>query len=84
MQTYVARHTTAAWMWKVGAALHAGSGWLRAGAKRLDAWLAARDRAASDADALCAMSERELRDIGLGPTRIGRAPAEGWARDWSV
>jgi hypothetical protein len=84
MQTYVARYATAAWVWKMGAALQAGAAWLRASAQRLDGWLAAREKAASDADALCAMSERELRDIGIDPGRNRGAAGDAWARDWVV
>lgn len=84
MQTYVARYAAAAWVWKVGLALHAGSAWLGAIAQRLDARLAARDRAAADAAALCAMSERELRDIGIDRGFIGRAAGDAWARDWGA
>jgi len=37
----------------------------RAAVKRIDAWLAARKRAAEDRDTLANMSARQLRDIGI-------------------
>jgi hypothetical protein len=46
----------------------------------LDAWLAARAKSIADSEALAAMSERELRDIGLDPARIHGA-AHGYPRD---
>ncbi len=63
MTSYVARHAPAAALALAGDALHGV-------ARRLDAWLAARARSIEDSRALAAMSERELRDIGLDPARV--------------
>jgi uncharacterized protein YjiS (DUF1127 family) len=38
---------------------------IRGVARRIDAWLEARERAAADRDILARMSDRELLDIGL-------------------
>ncbi len=51
--------------------------------ERLDAWLRARAKARDDSVALLAMSERELKDIGIDPARIGVGP-DTWRRDWTV
>ena len=45
-------------------------------ARGVETWLEARRRAAADRDALCAMSERELRDIGFD-----RASGSAYVRD---
>ncbi|MFO1303280.1 MAG: hypothetical protein U1F54_06080 [Burkholderiales bacterium] len=54
--------------------------WLVRSSRVLDAWLASRAKGRDDSLALEAMSERELRDIGIDPARI--RPAD-WSRDWS-
>jgi len=46
-----------------------------------DRWLEASRRAAADADALSAMSERELRDIGIERVRVSVAAESEWMRD---
>ena len=54
---------------------------LRAVARRIDAWSAARARVAADREILANMSDRELLDIGL-ERGVARAVAEGrWTRD---
>lgn len=64
------------------AAFMAGLGlWLIRTSRTLDAWLARRAKSRDDSAALDAMSERELRDIGLDPARA--RPAE-WTRDWRL
>lgn len=63
MTSYVARHAPAAALALAGRAL------LEV-ARRLDEWLAARAKSIEDSEALAAMSERELRDIGLDPAQI--------------
>jgi uncharacterized protein YjiS (DUF1127 family) len=74
MHAYARRYASAAFLWKAGT-------WLHGSARALDSWLAARAKAHDDAHALEAMSERELRDIGLDPGRINNAQ---WPRDWQV
>lgn len=64
--------------WLAGAAVALG----RIGLQ-LDGWFAAQAKARDDSTALQAMSERELRDIGLDPARVGLQPA-AWNRDWPV
>lgn len=54
---------------------------LRAIARGMDAWSAARARVATDREILANMSDRELLDIGL-ERGVARAAAEGrWTRD---
>lgn len=50
---------------RLGAALSEVMRVLRAGAQTVDAWRAARRRAAQDREALANMSARQLRDIGI-------------------
>jgi uncharacterized protein YjiS (DUF1127 family) len=47
----------------------------RALAGNVAQWFAARKRAAQDLDALAAMSERELHDIGINRASIGAVAA---------
>ena len=82
MSTYIARHAAATLIWKTADTLHAGAEALHAYAQRLDAWLAERAKSADDRSALQAMSERELRDIGVDPARV-RGP-EHCLRDWAA
>jgi len=81
MEMYVARHPSAALLAGIGRLLHDAADTLRAAAERLDAWLAARKRAADDLDALAAMSERELRDIGVSRASIDAVANLEWMRD---
>ena len=74
MQTYALRYAPSVVVWKAG---H----WLLRTARRLDAWLAARAKARDDARCLQAMSDRELRDIGIDPARVHGAPR---SRDWTI
>jgi len=74
MQAYARRHAPAALLWKAGT-------WLHLSARLLDGWLAARAKSLDDARALEAMSDRELRDIGLDPRRINNAQ---WVEDWKL
>ena len=73
MTAYAARHAPAAAIAFAGDALHGL-------ARRLAAWLAARAKSIADSEALMAMSERELRDIGLDPASI-HGGAHGYTRD---
>ena len=59
-------------------------GGLRRSARRLDAWTLARDKAAADRNALLAMSERELRDIGIDASQIRAVTNDHWVRDWGA
>lgn len=72
MHAYITRNVPAAFM-------SALCGWLARSAQRMDAWLVARAKARDDSLLLDAMSERELRDIGIDPARVHPAP---WTRDW--
>ena len=55
-------------------------GTLRSIARRIDAWLKIRRRAAEDRDTLAGMSDRDLRDIGIVRASVN-AVAEGtWVR----
>jgi len=54
---------------------------VRTGLERLDAWLAARRRAAQDRADLATMSERELADIGLPRASVEPAARGAWSRD---
>jgi uncharacterized protein YjiS (DUF1127 family) len=74
MHAYALRHTPAVVVFRTGM-------WLQRAARRMDAWLAARAKGREDAQALEAMTERELRDIGIDPARIHPAP---WVKDWTV
>lgn len=74
MHAYARRHATAIFLWKAGT-------WLHLSARRLDGWLAARARSREDASILAAMSDRELRDIGLDPSRADQAQ---WVGDWRL
>lgn len=77
------RHPVAAGVSSLARGLAAFARVLGRAAERLDAWFAARAKARADGIALLAMSERELKDIGIDPGRIGAGP-ETWRRDWSV
>jgi uncharacterized protein YjiS (DUF1127 family) len=55
--------------------------WLQRAARRMDAWLGARAKSRADALALEAMTDRELRDIGIDPARVHPMP---WTRDWPI
>jgi len=83
MTTYMTRHAAATFLWKAAAILRAGADALHGNAQRLDAWLAARAKASDDRDALCAMSERELRDIGIDSACV-HGPAQPSLRDWAA
>ena len=79
MDTQMTGHPPAAWMAYLGQSLQSGVTGVRSAATRLEAWLAHRARRAEDLAALDAMSDRELRDIGL-PAR-GTAPLPDWSRE---
>jgi uncharacterized protein YjiS (DUF1127 family) len=53
---------------------------VKAAALRLDAWLAARRRAAQDRGDLAAMSDRELADIGVARSSIDVVAQSAWLR----
>jgi uncharacterized protein YjiS (DUF1127 family) len=79
MDTQMTGHPAVAWMASLGRTLQSGATGVRAAAMRLDAWLATRARRTDDLAALDAMSDRELRDIGL-PAR-GTALVPDWSRE---
>ena len=70
MTTYIARHAAATVIWKTAEALQSGAHALHRAAERIDQWLVARANAREDREALRAMSEHELRDIGLRATHV--------------
>ncbi len=55
---------------------------LQAIARSIDAWLAARQRAAQDLDAFASMSDRELRDIGMNRASTNFVALGGRIRDY--
>ena len=55
---------------------------LHAIARSIDAWLAARQRAAQDLDAFASMSDRELRDIGMNRASTHFVALGGRIRDY--
>lgn len=83
LPTCPVRHPAAAALVHLAGSLSAAAGVLRSSARRLDAYFGARAKAQDDSLALIAMSERELRDIGIDPVRLGTLP-DRWTRDWSV
>jgi uncharacterized protein YjiS (DUF1127 family) len=66
---------------RIAVALVHGTRALRRHARRLDAWLAARKRAAQDRTDLAAMSDRELADIGVSRASVDAIAAGSWSRD---
>lgn len=81
MEAFVARHPSAALLWRIGGLLDEGARRLRAFARRIDARLVRRRRAAGALAMLSEMSERELQDIGVSRASL-RAIAYGdWERD---
>jgi uncharacterized protein YjiS (DUF1127 family) len=52
-------------------------------ALRVDAWLAARKRAADDREALAGMSDRDLMDIGISRASVDAIAGGTWMRDVS-
>jgi uncharacterized protein YjiS (DUF1127 family) len=74
VHAYITRSIPAAFMSGLG-------GWLTRSAQRMDDWLAARAKARDDLLTLEAMSDRELRDIGIDPGRVHSAPR---TRDWPI
>ncbi|HTP97832.1 MAG TPA: DUF1127 domain-containing protein [Casimicrobiaceae bacterium] len=79
MDTQLTGHPATAWMASLGQTLQSGATGVRSVAMRLDAWLATRARRGDDLAALAAMSDRELRDIGL-PAR-GMELVPDWSRN---
>jgi uncharacterized protein YjiS (DUF1127 family) len=66
---------------RTAASATALSATIAAWARRLDAWLAQRARAARDREVLADMSERELKDIGLSRGFVDDAASGAWHRD---
>ena len=77
------RHPAARALRHAAQALTAVASALLASSERLEAWLRARAKSDDDSLALGAMSERELRDIGIDPVRLGTMP-DRWTRDGAV
>lgn len=72
MLTYATQNQSAALLFQLAAAMHAGALRVWGAAKRLDRWLERRRAAATDLHDLHAMSEHELLDIGLTRVDIPR------------
>lgn len=66
---------------RLALAIALGARAIRRHARNLDAWLAARKRAAQDRRDLSAMSERELADIGISRSSVDAAANGIWSRD---
>jgi uncharacterized protein YjiS (DUF1127 family) len=81
MNALVSRHPAALALGALSRALAAGARAARRTATGLDRWLAHRRRAAADLDALAAMSERELADIGVDRASVPAVAAGIWLRD---
>jgi uncharacterized protein YjiS (DUF1127 family) len=82
MTTYVARHSFAALLVWSGNALHGSAVKLHSLGRKVDAWLANRERAAKDRVALSHMSDRELHDIGISRASVGPVSSGHWLRDY--
>lgn len=78
MTTYAARYPLAVPLILIGNVLRRGAALLRALARGL----AARQRIADDWDALAAMSERELRDIGISRASLEPIAQGDWLREY--
>ena len=77
MIAYTPRHYPAVMLFRIGSLLHDLAEALRTLAERLDVRIAAWKKAADDSRLLNQMSERELRDIGLGRSE-SRASGGDW------
>jgi len=77
------RHPMAAGVLRLAQWLGHGALAMRRAGMQLDAWFTSRAKARDDSTTLQGMSERELRDIGLDPARLGLQSA-AWTRDWTV
>jgi uncharacterized protein YjiS (DUF1127 family) len=77
MNSYTPRHYSATMLLQVGWLLHNAARALWNLAERLDARIAARQKAADDRRLLSEMSERELRDIGISRAEL-LAIGGGW------
>ena len=66
---------------RLAIALALGMRAIRRQSRRLDAWLAARKRAAQDRRDLAEMSDRELTDIGVSRASVDAVASGGWSRD---
>ena len=81
METLVARHTSAALLWRISGMLDEAARRVRTLAKRIDARRMQRKRAAGALALLNELSERQLQDIGVTRASL-RAIAYGdWNRD---
>lgn len=78
MTTYAARYPFAVPLTLIGNVLRRGAALLHAAARGL----AARRRIADDWDALAAMSERELRDIGISRASLAPIAQGDWMREY--
>ena len=81
MSAYVARNPLATPLFQFAATLYLAAHRVRAMAMRLNVWLERRRLAAAALPLLNAMSERELRDIGLTRFDVQRMAWGGSLRD---
>lgn len=79
MDTQMTGHPAAAWTASFTQALLSSAAAVRSAVMRFDTWVAMHARRADDRAALDAMSDRELRDIGL-PAR-GVELVSHWTRE---
>ena len=82
MTTATLRHPAPALLGRTAGVLRGLAAWLVAAAWRLEARLAARQKAREDAIDLALMSERELRDIGLHEAGLPRTVDTWWELDY--
>jgi len=72
MTAYQNQYYSADTLFRIASIMHAASGQMRAAAHSLHAWLEKRRREAIALDEFAAMSERNLRDIGLSRADVLR------------
>ena len=82
MSTLTARSPSPGALPRIALAAVAAAEALHALALRVDAWLAARRRAADDRQALANMSDRDLSDIGVVRASVDAIADGAWMRDW--
>jgi uncharacterized protein YjiS (DUF1127 family) len=82
MDAYIARTTPGKSLALLGHVMYESAVALRRLARRLDRFLAARERAGRDLQDLTNMSDYELRDIGIVRASVHAVVDDGWGRDY--
>lgn len=72
MTAYQNQYYSAVALFRIAEVMHAAAGQMRSAAHSLHAWLERRRREAIALDEFAAMSERDLRDIGLSRADVLR------------